>query len=51
MNSNVSENPRLTRDDDDSWVLVLERTLEHPREEVWAALTDLSSRSPVGDLS
>ncbi|KIL37812.1 hypothetical protein SD70_30520 [Gordoniibacillus kamchatkensis] len=39
MNSNVSANPRLMQEDGD-WVLVLERMLEHPREEVWAALTE-----------
>ncbi|WP_035462318.1 SRPBCC family protein [Alicyclobacillus macrosporangiidus] len=38
MSSHVSGNPRLTRDGGD-WVLVLERMLEHPIEEVWAALT------------
>lgn len=30
--------PRLGRDGSD-WVLVLERVMEHPPEEVWAALT------------
>jgi uncharacterized protein YndB with AHSA1/START domain len=40
MNSHVSGNPRLTQDGGD-WVLVLERILEHPREEVWAALTEV----------
>lgn len=38
MSSQITGNPRLTRDEGD-WVLVLERTLEHPLEEVWAALT------------
>ncbi|WP_248929599.1 SRPBCC domain-containing protein [Paenibacillus hamazuiensis] len=38
MNSHVFENPRLDRDGDE-WVLVLVRTLEHPCEEVWDALT------------
>jgi uncharacterized protein YndB with AHSA1/START domain len=39
MNSHVSGNPRLTQDDG-IWVLVLDRILEHPCEEVWAALTE-----------
>ncbi len=38
MSSHILDNLRLTEDDSD-WVLVLERILEHPREEVWAALT------------
>ena len=36
--THVSENPYLTEDNGD-WVLVLERMLDHPREEVWDALT------------
>lgn len=39
MNSRKLENPRLVKQDG-KWELVLERVLEHPREEVWAALTD-----------
>lgn len=39
MSSNGTEHPRLIREEDD-WVLVLERVLQHPREEVWAALTE-----------
>jgi uncharacterized protein YndB with AHSA1/START domain len=39
MNSRERENPRLARQDGE-WELVLERVLEHPREEVWAALTE-----------
>ncbi len=38
MNSRISENIRIVPEDDD-WVLVLERNLEHSRETVWAALT------------
>jgi uncharacterized protein YndB with AHSA1/START domain len=38
VSSNVSGNARLIQDDVE-WVLVLERILEHPCEEVWAALT------------
>jgi uncharacterized protein YndB with AHSA1/START domain len=39
MRLHVVGKPRLAKDGED-WVLVLERTLEHPREEVWAALTE-----------
>jgi uncharacterized protein YndB with AHSA1/START domain len=38
VSSHVSGNPHLIKDDGD-WVLVLERILEHSREEVWAILT------------
>jgi uncharacterized protein YndB with AHSA1/START domain len=38
MSSNISEDIGLTQEND-KWVLVLERILEHPRNEVWAALT------------
>lgn len=38
MNSQNSESIRLIPEDGD-WVLVFERVLEHPRTEVWAALT------------
>lgn len=38
MSSNVTENPRLTQDNGE-WVLILERSLDHPVEDVWAALT------------
>lgn len=31
--------PLLTRSDEE-WILVLERTLQHPIEDVWAALTE-----------
>lgn len=38
MSSHVSENPYLIQEDGE-WILVLERPLEHPLEDVWAALT------------
>lgn len=38
MSSSIAGPPRLAQDDGD-WVLVLERVLNHPREDVWEALT------------
>ena len=38
MSSHASGNPYLIQEDGD-WILVLERSLEHPLEDVWAALT------------
>lgn len=38
MSSNITEAPRLTQDDG-NWVLIVERVLNHPVEDVWAALT------------
>lgn len=38
MSLHVSENPYLIQEDGE-WILVLERSLEHPLEDVWAALT------------
>ncbi|UOF90613.1 SRPBCC family protein [Fodinisporobacter ferrooxydans] len=38
MNTHELEHVQLTGEDGE-WILVLERILEHPREEVWAALT------------
>ncbi len=38
MSLHVSENPYLIQEAGE-WILVLERSLEHPLEDVWAALT------------
>lgn len=40
--------PILTRSDEE-WVLILERTLKHPIEDVWAALTE-SDQLPAWGL-
>ena len=50
MSSNVSENPYLIQENGE-WILVLERSLEHPIEDVWAALTKAEQISNWGPFT
>ena len=50
MSSHVSENPYLVQENGE-WILVLERSFEHPVEDVWAALTKADQMSNWGPFT
>lgn len=50
MDAHVLLNTALTKNSDD-WVLVLKQTLNHPREDVWSALTRADQISSWGPFS